>query len=473
MELKTAITKRHQKDYQLFCLTMILWIVLSIWLESANYSLTALELTFLVGVGAAPLLIYKSFEDIDTLPVLTKQRDVFSMTMAFLIATIASDLFLRLNLQNASEDFSTPAMITSIGLGLVIITGYGLSAFLLWRYERKKKVVLDCTDDQATKLMKDLRILQADDRIQYLTRANLEERLAHNTLNEIDLIVISREGARSFHSDLVLLRAHLAGVPIIDAQEITNKITGHISLNQTELSSYLLGATQKTLLCRVLLRTRHTLEPFVALIMALLAAPLLILIAILIKCFSPGPVLYLQTRTGYLGRQFKLVKFRSMRLDAEQNGPQWSSLQDTRVTGIGSFLRRTRLDELPQFWNVIRGEMSFIGPRPERPEIYKKLETEVPLFSLRTLVAPGITGWAQVRAGYAASSAESLLKLEYDLFYIRHMSVRFDLYILLKTVRIAFVGDESAHKVSVPHPMSARSEMPEMPVMLEGLQKVI
>jgi len=131
-------------------------------------------------------------------------------------------------------------------------------------------------------------------------------------------------------------------------------------------------------------------------------------------------------------------------VDAEANGLRWASDNDDRTTKLGRFMRRTRLDELPQLWNVIRGEMSFCGPRPERPEIYQALAREIPLFPLRTLVRPGITGWAQVYAGYAASVAESALKLEYDLFYIQNISPRLDLIVLIKTIAVALCGDARA-----------------------------
>lgn len=129
-----------------------------------------------------------------------------------------------------------------------------------------------------------------------------------------------------------------------------------------------------------------------------------------------------------------------MNVNSEDQGPRWADLEDDRLTPIGNFIRRSRLDELPQLWNVIKGEMSFFGPRPERPEIYAKLRNEIPLFAMRLIVRPGITGWAQVCAGYAASVAESRLKLEYDLFYIQHMSPRLDLVILLKTLKVILLG---------------------------------
>jgi lipopolysaccharide/colanic/teichoic acid biosynthesis glycosyltransferase len=187
------------------------------------------------------------------------------------------------------------------------------------------------------------------------------------------------------------------------------------------------------------------LEPCLAVCLGVLLLPVIGVLALLIKLTSRGPVLYSQARTGYLGNMFTLLKFRSMVLDAEADGPQWAEDNDARATPLGRFMRRTRLDELPQLWNVIRGEMSFCGPRPERPEMYKQLEKDIPLFRMRTIVRPGITGWAQVCAGYAASVEESVKKLEYDLYYIKHMSPRLDAVILLKTL-LLFLFDARSER---------------------------
>ena len=295
--------------------------------------------------------------------------------------------------------------------------------------------------------MPDLARLGFDKYMEFLEPADLKKYIHSGFLSKIDLIIISRDKVKQFDLEGSLLQAHLAGIPIIDASEITSRVAGRVLLDQTDLSSYLLCATQKTQLCRILLRIKYILEPVAAVALSILLSPILLIVALLVKLTSPGPIFYRQIRTGYLGKPFELVKFRSMVVDAEVNGPQWSTSNDARVTSFGHFLRRTRIDELPQLWNVMRTEISFIGPRPERPEIYEQLKSQVPLFSLRTLVRPGITGYAQVCSGYAASSAESLLKLEYDLFYIQHMSLRFDLSILVKTFKVVFVGDKANPKV--------------------------
>lgn len=173
-----------------------------------------------------------------------------------------------------------------------------------------------------------------------------------------------------------------------------------------------------------------------SLAMLIFTLPLMLLAALVIKLDSPGPVLYRQERVGFAGRTFTLLKFRSMRVDAEARGPVWAAQRDPRVTRVGSFLRLTRIDELPQLLNILRGEMSFIGPRPERPHFVAQLEQVLPSYAERTRVKPGLTGWAQVNYPYGASVEDARAKLSYDLYYVKHRSLALDLLILLATVRV-------------------------------------
>jgi len=169
-------------------------------------------------------------------------------------------------------------------------------------------------------------------------------------------------------------------------------------------------------------------------------SPLTLLVALAIRLDSPGPVLYTQTRIGQGGRLFRIYKFRTMSRDAELHGVLFSRRDDPRITRVGRFLRRARIDELPQLWNVIRGDMSIIGPRPERPEHEKTLAAEIPGFDLRTEVKPGLTGWAQVWMPYASTVEQSTKKLEYDLYYIRHASVWLDIQIAWRTLIVVLKG---------------------------------
>jgi len=166
----------------------------------------------------------------------------------------------------------------------------------------------------------------------------------------------------------------------------------------------------------------------------LIGSPLMLLCAVLVRFTSPGPVIYTQTRVGRYGKPFKIYKFRTMRNDAEKGGAQWATAGDARVTTVGRLLRKTRLDELPQLWNILRGDMSLVGPRPERPEFVEHLRNQVPHYDLRHLVLPGLTGWAQVRFRYGASLDDSQRKLAFDLYYVRHCGLVFDLAICLRTL---------------------------------------
>ena len=162
-------------------------------------------------------------------------------------------------------------------------------------------------------------------------------------------------------------------------------------------------------------------------------------IALIIKLESPGPVIFRQIRTGKNGKDFLAMKFRSMVQDAEKNGAQWAVKNDARITKFGKFMRKTRLDEIPQLLNILRGEMSFVGPRPERPEFVKTLSEKIPFYRERLLVKPGLTGWAQLLGpAYGGSEAESLEKVKYDLYYIKNRSILLDISIILKTIKLVF-----------------------------------
>lgn len=165
--------------------------------------------------------------------------------------------------------------------------------------------------------------------------------------------------------------------------------------------------------------------------------PVLILTAIAIKLESPGSIFYKQERCGLRGKTFSVIKLRSMRNDAEKNGPQWAAKNDARVTNVGKFIRKTRIDEIPQIINVLNGDMSLIGPRPERPIFTEQFDKDIPGFKKRLLVKPGLTGWAQVNGGYEATPAE---KLELDLYYIRNQSLSLDMNILFRTVWVVLSG---------------------------------
>jgi lipopolysaccharide/colanic/teichoic acid biosynthesis glycosyltransferase len=259
--------------------------------------------------------------------------------------------------------------------------------------------------------------------------------------DDVDLYIISRFSTSQFtaHTDLIV--AHLSGVPIVDFSSLAIGLLKRVPVPDTDQWSFLMDARHRTFIARCYEDVKRLSEPLFAIILLILLSPLLLLLAAIVKGGSSGPIFYRQLRLGHLGQPFHVLKFRTMLTDAEKSGPQWAAKNDKRITSVGRYLRRFRLDELPQLVNIARGEMGFVGPRPERPEIYEKLAPMIPLFRHRLLVRPGVTGWAQVLAGYAASVEESHLKLEYDLYYIQNMSLSLDLHIIALTAVTAIVGE--------------------------------
>jgi sugar transferase (PEP-CTERM system associated) len=251
----------------------------------------------------------------------------------------------------------------------------------------------------------------------------------------VDRVVVSLADARGKLPMDELLRMKLdKGVTFDHLPTVYEEYTGKIAIENLRPSWLIFsGGFKKT---RLLLAAKRALDIVAAFIGLLLLAPIMVAVALLVRLTSKGPALYHQERVGQGGRVFTVHKFRSMRQDAEAGtGAVWAQARDSRITPIGGFLRRTRLDEVPQLWNVLTGDMAMVGPRPERPEFVGQLTEQIPFYGLRHSVRPGVTGWAQVRYTYGASVEDSMEKLQYDLFYIKHMTVAFDLFVLFSTVK--------------------------------------
>jgi sugar transferase (PEP-CTERM system associated) len=249
----------------------------------------------------------------------------------------------------------------------------------------------------------------------------------------IDRVIVAMEDRRESMPVRELLDLRLRGVVIENSSTLLERLSGKLLLDGLNPSTLIFTegfrmSSSQQLFHRLLSLT----VSFLALTICL---PLLPLIALAVCLSSPGPIFFSQTRVGQRGRPFKVYKFRTMRQDAEAQGAVWATRDDPRVTPIGRFLRSTRLDEIPQLWNVLRGEMAFVGPRPERPEFVQWLSQEIPFYDLRHMIRPGITGWAQVRYRYGASLEETKRKLEYDLYYVKHLSLGLDLLIMFETVK--------------------------------------
>jgi sugar transferase (PEP-CTERM system associated) len=249
----------------------------------------------------------------------------------------------------------------------------------------------------------------------------------------VDRIIVALEDRRGFMPVQELLALRLKGIVVEEPGPLIERISGTVPLDGLNPSALIFSEGFKiNYSLRVARRIVSIALSAVALALCL---PLIPFIILAVRLSSPGPILFRQTRVGLGGRPFTIYKFRTMRQDAEANGAVWATRNDPRITQLGRFMRKTRLDEIPQLWNVLRGDMGFVGPRPERPEFVQWLAKEIPYYNLRQMIRPGITGWAQVRYRYGASLEETRRKLEYDLYYIKHISFGLDLLILFETVK--------------------------------------
>jgi len=258
-------------------------------------------------------------------------------------------------------------------------------------------------------------------------------------LQRVNRIIISLDDRRGRLPVEMLLSMKSRGVRVQDGTELYEQVTGKIPIESVRLGTLLFSSGFR--LSRFLVFYKRLASIVVSIVGLVLCLPLLPFVALAIKLSSPGPLLYHQRRVGRDDTIFYCHKFRTMRADAEADtGPTWAPDEDPRITTVGRFLRTTRVDEIPQLWNVLKGEMSLVGPRPERPEFIEWLKKEIPFYNLRHTVRPGITGWAQIRYKYGSSVEDAKEKLRYDLFYIKNMSLGLDALIFLDTVKTILLG---------------------------------
>ena len=253
--------------------------------------------------------------------------------------------------------------------------------------------------------------------------------------HHVDRIIVGLSDRRGRLPVDELLQAKMSGIRVEDATTTYERVTGKILIDDLRPSWLIFSDGFRV--SRLTRWMKRGIDLALAAVLAVLSAPLMLLTAIAVALESGFPVLYCQVRVGENGRPFTLCKFRSMKTDAEKEGrPVWATDGDDRVTRVGRVIRKTRLDELPQLWNVVRGDMSFVGPRPERPFFVAELAKEIPFYQQRHAVKPGLTGWAQVKYRYGSSIEDATEKLRYDLYYIKHLSVFFDLTIVFDTVKV-------------------------------------
>ncbi len=249
----------------------------------------------------------------------------------------------------------------------------------------------------------------------------------------VDRVIVALEDRRGELPVRELLKVRFNGIVIEEAATLLERLTGKLHLHSLRPSSFIYSEGFRVKPSQQI--ARRIVSTLTALVGLILFLPFFPFVVLAVRLSSKGPIFFHQTRVGMGGRTFSVHKFRTMRTDAEAAGAKWASKNDPRVTKIGLYMRKTRLDEVPQLWNVLCGDMGFVGPRPERPEFVPMLVEKIPYFELRHMIRPGLTGWAQVRYGYGATLAEAREKLEYDLYYIKHMSLGLDLLIMFETIK--------------------------------------
>ena len=270
---------------------------------------------------------------------------------------------------------------------------------------------------------------------------NLIETVRAHDVNEIIVAVRERRGGAL--SLKQLLDCKLSGISVMDLASFYERVRGQVRLDALKASWLIYGEGFRQGFTRSLVK--RVFDIVGSLVLLAVGIPIMIVAAIAIVVESGFPIFYSQERVGRGGRVFRVVKFRSMRTDAEKDGkPRWATKQDDRITRVGRIIRKTRIDELPQLFNVLRGEMSLVGPRPERPYFVDQLARDIPFFAVRHSVKPGLTGWAQVRFQYGSSIDDAVQKLQYDLYYVKNHTLFLDALILAETVRVVLTG-EGAH----------------------------
>jgi len=304
---------------------------------------------------------------------------------------------------------------------------------------REAKRVLNC-NGKATSHVNFIAFIRMDknensieDAVDFESVESLEKLAKDNACQEIVMAIDEQRGALPMND---LLACKMNGTYITEAASFIERRVGALDL-ATFNPSWMVFSDGFDNTKRIDLFAKRIFDIFASAILLIVGMPIMLLTALAVKATSKGPVFYRQERIGQLGRTFKVIKFRSMNQNAEADGvPRWAQKDDVRVTPVGRFIRKTRIDEIPQIFNVLRGDMSFVGPRPERPFFVEQLTKKIPLFNKRHTVKPGITGWAQLNYPYGASEEDSRRKLEYDLYYIKNYSVFLDLLILIQTIRV-------------------------------------
>lgn len=436
---------------------------MTLWLPGTSFKFLLLSVDITVLVGAASLAHMMRFGAFS--------QGLFAASgFWFLIAISASCLYLMggydFRLQRIrSSVLPTTLLMAALVLGLAVTINYllakdraglfgrgvlvgatvafgawfALSRALIRAFQRR---VADrirfhfCVEGTyVDELRKDLQPLHLEVSIHAAEQGCTHDRPAY-----APLFVQERLLANNGHDAAKLATARLYGEPIGGLSEFYEMYLGKLPVASLGPEWFIVADGFDLSRRSAYLRLKRLGDIALALPLSIVILPFLLLAMIAIRLESPGSSLYSQVRTGLRGQAFTIYKLRTMRSDAEKTGAQWAAKNDARITMVGRFLRKTRIDELPQLWNILRGDMSFVGPRPERPEFIGELSKQVPHYDFRHVVSPGVTGWAQIMYPYGASVEDARRKLEYDLYYIKHTGLLMDLRILFRTVRTVIMA---------------------------------
>ncbi|WP_413580676.1 exopolysaccharide biosynthesis polyprenyl glycosylphosphotransferase [Bdellovibrio sp. HCB288] len=334
--------------------------------------------------------------------------------------------------------FGRGALVGSLVLFLAFSMSYRLAVTNFFKSVKGRLKWLILADDHAREVIdKDFADLNFEGRLEFYNPDHDAQELNKLLQSQWNTLVIaSREKILRPDISALIIEAKCAGTNAVPIADFYERHLRKVPLHLLDYHWFINSEGFSSVSHPIQLRLKRLMDIAISGLLLLLASPVIALVALVVKLESRGPAIYSQIRTGKDGETFTIFKFRSMRTDAEKNGAVWAAKNDNRVTRIGRFIRLTRLDELPQLWNVLKGEMSFVGPRPERPEFNEMLKAQLPYYDLRHTLRPGLTGWAQVLYPYGASIEDSKEKLQFELYYIKHSSIFLDIMIILKTIAV-------------------------------------
>lgn len=334
-------------------------------------------------------------------------------------------------LKERSGVYSPTVLPMSLALTCFVAVFWRLLLFESLYYNKYYKIFSD--PDSEKMIRKDLVYFPGS--FEYLLSNHITKKVKNDPY-----VYVVDEQALSTEELQYLIQIKMSGVEILTIAQFYERILRKIPVELVDLKDLIFETGFELTSKMFLQRVKRVSDILLATVIFLLTWPLILIFGLLHKIESRGPIFYSQTRTGRHGVEFTIFKLRSMRIDAESKGAVWAQENDPRVTKIGKLIRLTRIDELPQLWNVFKGDMSFIGPRPERPEFNTSLAQQIPFYDLRHSIRPGLTGWAQVKYPYGASVDDAKEKLQYDLYYIKNYSLLLDFEILVKTVQVVLFG---------------------------------